>query len=275
MGNRKRRHSMSDTYAIYKQLKGNMKNQLTSSCSHSHKNDYNVLVVTKTEAKEFLPNLEHYRASLRKACVREAVNPDHAAIVLSQGEVKVNNFHTPSPVLVANLPSSLEPYLAEIVRSQPKYEKVKSAKNFGAVLLTWTIKDQLGQLFKIGFEIGVIEEIITIGEPTRPEDYGMCRLVFCCGNQVAFTSFIFNDDVTNGVNYQDHLIGTGDADRVPWDEFLNDGNSENSPWIGDFWLSDDGSKLIQIPYCAAPWESDLNDRYQAGESARSGKTKSE
>jgi hypothetical protein len=202
----------------------------------------------------FIPEFAEHQRWLNKTCARDGIDSENAAILLNSDEVGVNEFHGDGPVLIANIPSYLDPYFAKLVRAQPEIINMDSLDlRSRDSFLVWSVTDDDGRIHSVAVHAGILPGLLTLTVNRDGNEMSFARFVFRCGETAVLGGFWFDDDDVLGAqaagmcsqSYSDYSEEEQSATEA---RVIKAGSP--TPWIGIPWTDDDGSIFTQLPVCS-------------------------
>ena len=207
-------------------------------------------VVEQARAAEILPDFDGQKSKLDDACVKSGVNPQAAALfVCKAGQVGAEAPRKEEPLLIANLPSYLLPLLEKLASKAPKViNKPTLDLRECATLLSWSVRDEKGQLHIVAIDVGVLGMLGSM-QSDGTKKPRVFRTAFCCADKVALSELWIDeadlrevettlDGTTQYGNFDDEEQEAGAARTAAA------GSTE--PWLGHPWKDDDGSTFTQL-----------------------------
>ncbi|MYM26229.1 hypothetical protein GTP46_26725 [Duganella sp. FT135W] len=199
----------------------------------------------------FIPGFAEHQHWLNEACARNGIDSKNAAILLSEEEVGANKFHGKGPVLIANIPSYLDPYFAELVSAEPEIINIGSLDlRSRESLLVWNVTDSDGRIHSVAVPAGILPDLLTPTVNRDGKGMSFARFVFRCGEGAFLGAFWFDDDDVLGaqaasmcsqsyLDYSEEEQAAADARTIK--------AGSPTPWVGTPWTDDDGSIFTQLP----------------------------
>jgi hypothetical protein len=210
-------------------------------------------VVDRQAAQRYLPGLGDHQHTLYEACARNSIDWNHAAILVGEDDIGINQFHGGGPVLIANIPSYLELHIAELITAQPQIVNIGSLDLQDTdSFAVWTAKDGDGRLHSVAVHAGMLPNLLTT-EPGDGNEISFARVVFCCGDAVAMGGFWFEEDdlfeaQAAGMCSQSYFDYSEEERAAAAARVIKAGSP--TPWIATPWQDDDGSIFTQLPVCS-------------------------
>jgi hypothetical protein len=211
-------------------------------------------VVDRKAALQYLPSFEDHQNTLYNACTHGNVNCNQSAIFLYADEVGANKYHGAGPILIANIPDYLSPYLTELAAKQPSILNINSLDlKSTASLLIWSVRDNDDRRNLIAVDAGILPWLLTSNDSSNADELSFARIVFCADEKVAFGGFWFDeDDIAEaqaaGICSQSYIDYPDEVFAAAKKKAEAAGSPD--PWYGNPWLDDDGSVLMQLPCCS-------------------------
>lgn len=202
----------------------------------------------------FIPEFAKHQHWLNEACARNGIDSKNAAILLSEEEVGANKFHGKGPVLIANIPSYLDPHFSKLIRAQPEIINMdsldlRSRESF----LVWSVTDDDGRIHSVAVHAGILPNLLTPTVNRDGDAMSFARFVFRCGEGAFLGAFWFDDDDVLGAQAAD-MCSLSYSDYSEEERAAADSRAVKAgsptPWAGIPWADDDGSIFTLLPVCS-------------------------
>jgi len=199
----------------------------------------------------FIPGFAEHQRSLYEACSRNGTDSKNAAILIREDEVGANKFHGKGSMLIANIPSYLDPYFSKLVRAQPEIINMDSLDlRSRESLLVWSVTDSDGRIHSVAVHAGILPNLLTKTVDKHGNEMSFARFVFRCGEGAFLGGFWFDEDDVLGAqaagmcsqSYSDY----SEEEQSAADRRTIKAGSP-TPWVGTPWTDDDGSIFTQLP----------------------------
>jgi hypothetical protein len=203
------------------------------------------LVVDHATAAEMLPYLTKHIETLGKICDEHQVSKQHAAILVSTESVGLNRFHSPGPVLIAQVPEVLEGCLEQLLNQVPEVINVTSIDlQQSYTVREWGATESAGKHHVVSIPDAAIFSLLTEHDLLYRLDslwYG--RTIFIAGDRVGFSDYWLDsadmdEGQAAGICSQSYLHHT-DAELLSATERANAAGS-STPWMHATWEDEDG-----------------------------------